>query len=27
VKNFSTGLQTKVPRAELAVYLSTPASE
>ena len=27
VKNFSTGMQTKVPRAELAVYLSTPASE
>jgi len=27
VKNFSTGKQTKVPRAELAVFLSTPASE
>jgi histidyl-tRNA synthetase len=27
VKNFSTGIQTKVPRAELAVFLSTPASE
>jgi len=25
VKNFSTGIQTKVPRAELAVFLSTPA--
>ena len=25
VKNFSTGMQTKVPRAELAVFLSTPA--
>ena len=24
VKNFSTGIQTKVPRAELAVFLSTP---
>jgi histidyl-tRNA synthetase len=22
VKNFSTGIQTKVPRAELAVFLS-----
>jgi histidyl-tRNA synthetase len=27
VKNFSTGMQTKVPRAELAVFLSAPASE
>jgi len=27
VKNFSTGTQTKVPRSELAVFLSTPASE
>ena len=27
VKNFSTGIQTKVPRTELAVFLSTPASE
>jgi histidyl-tRNA synthetase len=27
VKTFSTGIQTKVPRAELAVFLSTPASE
>ena len=27
VKNFSTGIQTKVPRPELAVFLSTPASE
>jgi histidyl-tRNA synthetase len=27
VKNFSTGTQTKVPRAELAVFLSTPLSE
>ena len=27
VKNFSTGLQTKVPRTELAVFLSTPVSE
>jgi histidyl-tRNA synthetase len=27
VKTFSTGLQTKVNRAELAAYLSTPASE
>jgi histidyl-tRNA synthetase len=27
VKNFSTGIQTKVPRAELAVFLSAPASE
>jgi histidyl-tRNA synthetase len=27
VKNFSTGIQTKVPRAELAVFLSTPVSE
>jgi histidyl-tRNA synthetase len=27
VKNFSTGIQTKVPRAELAVFLSTPTSE
>jgi histidyl-tRNA synthetase len=27
VKNFSTGTQTKVPRPELAVFLSTPASE
>jgi histidyl-tRNA synthetase len=27
VKNFSTGIQTKVSRAELAVFLSTPASE
>ncbi|MGA8727684.1 MAG: histidine--tRNA ligase [Terracidiphilus sp.] len=27
VKTFSTGMQTKVNRAELAVYLSTPASE
>jgi len=26
VKDFSTGKQTKVPRAELAVFLSTPAS-
>jgi histidyl-tRNA synthetase len=25
VKNFSTGIQTKVPRADLAVFLSTPA--
>ncbi|MGB9409317.1 MAG: histidine--tRNA ligase [Terracidiphilus sp.] len=27
VKNFATGIQTKVPRAELGVFLSTPASE
>jgi len=27
VKNFSTGIQTKVPCADLAVFLSTPASE
>ena len=27
VKTFSTGMQTKVNRAELAVYLSTPANE
>jgi histidyl-tRNA synthetase len=27
VKNFYTGIQTKVPRAELTVFLSTPASE
>ena len=27
VKTFSTGMQTKVNRADLAVYLSTPASE
>ncbi len=27
VKNFSTGIQTKIPRAELAVFLSTPAGE
>jgi histidyl-tRNA synthetase len=27
VKNFSTSIQTKVPRAELAVFLSTPNSE
>jgi histidyl-tRNA synthetase len=27
VKTFSTGLQTKVPRAELAVFLSNPAGE
>jgi histidyl-tRNA synthetase len=27
VKTFSTGIQTKVPRAELAVFLSTPASK
>jgi histidyl-tRNA synthetase len=27
VKTFSTGLQTKVPRAELDVFLSTPLSE
>jgi histidyl-tRNA synthetase len=27
VKTFATGLQTKVPRAELAVYLSIPAGE
>ena len=27
VKSFSTGIQTKVPRADLAVFLSTPASE
>jgi histidyl-tRNA synthetase len=27
VKNFSTGIQSKVPRAELAVFLSTPTSE
>jgi len=27
VKTFSTGMQTKVDRAELAVYLSSPASE
>ncbi len=27
VKTFSTGMQTKVDRAELAVYLSTPASD
>jgi len=27
VKTFSTGMQTKVNRAELAVYLSTPAGE
>jgi histidyl-tRNA synthetase len=26
VKNFSTGIQTKVPRAELAVFLAMPAS-
>jgi histidyl-tRNA synthetase len=25
VKNFSTGIQTKVPRAELAVFLAEPA--
>jgi histidyl-tRNA synthetase len=27
VKDFSTGKQTKVPRAELAVFLSTPVSD
>jgi histidyl-tRNA synthetase len=27
VKTFSTGIQTKVPREELAVFLSTPASK
>ncbi|HEX4757051.1 MAG TPA: histidine--tRNA ligase [Terracidiphilus sp.] len=27
VKTFATGIQTKVPRAELANFLSTPASE
>jgi histidyl-tRNA synthetase len=27
VKNFATGIQTKVPRAELAVFLSKPAGE
>jgi len=27
VKNFSTGLQTKVPRQELAAFLSTPPSD
>jgi histidyl-tRNA synthetase len=27
VKTFATGIQTKVPRAELAVYLSIPAGE
>src|SRR5208282_586685 len=27
VKDFSTGRQTKVPRAELAAFLSTPAGE
>jgi histidyl-tRNA synthetase len=27
VKSFSTGIQSKVPRADLAVFLSTPASE
>jgi histidyl-tRNA synthetase len=27
VKTFSTGIQTKVPRAELAAFLSEPASE
>ena len=27
VKDFATGLQTKVPRAELAVFLSKPAGE
>jgi histidyl-tRNA synthetase len=27
VKTFSTGIQTKVPRAELAVFLSQPANE
>jgi histidyl-tRNA synthetase len=27
VKTFATGIQTKVPRAELAIFLSTPASE
>jgi histidyl-tRNA synthetase len=27
VKTFATGIQTKVPRADLAVFLSTPASE
>jgi histidyl-tRNA synthetase len=27
VKTFATGIQTKVPRAELALFLSTPASE
>jgi histidyl-tRNA synthetase len=27
VKNFSTGIQTKVPRTELAVFLSTPTGE
>jgi histidyl-tRNA synthetase len=27
VKTFATGIQTKVPRAELAVFLSKPASE
>jgi histidyl-tRNA synthetase len=27
VKTFATGIQTKVPRAELAIFLSKPASE
>ena len=27
VKTFSTGIQTKVPRAELGMFLSEPASE
>ena len=27
VKTFATGIQTKVPRAELALFLSTPAGE
>jgi histidyl-tRNA synthetase len=27
VKTFATGIQTKVPRADLAIFLSTPASE
>jgi histidyl-tRNA synthetase len=26
VKNFSTGVQTKVPRGELAVFLAEPAN-
>jgi hypothetical protein len=27
VKTFATGIQTKVPRADLAVFLSKPAGE
>ena len=27
VKTFATGIQTKVPRTELAVFLTKPASE